>query len=204
MLQAQADKPQTTTIQYVGSENAFSIYVNSAEMGPSDWDVRMKLGEIVGRADDERAPSKKSKNHCYVTCPRESNVRSFADRPHLRRKIRKARPSQNTDRRNAYSVASRTIRAAAWLASSSRWIFLKWRPNSTSSAFLLPSRVGVADATRNSPSSGHDEHTPATGMLPNTFVITSCGLFMPQVSHTTVQKRYPVDFKLYHYPTKFP
>jgi hypothetical protein len=55
MPQAQVDKPQATAVQYVGSENAFSLYVNSAEMGLSGWDVRMKLGEIVGQAEDGRA-----------------------------------------------------------------------------------------------------------------------------------------------------
>jgi hypothetical protein len=50
-------EPQTEkakpAIEYVGAD-ASSIYVNSTEMGISPWDVRIKMGEIVGQAEDGR------------------------------------------------------------------------------------------------------------------------------------------------------
>jgi hypothetical protein len=37
--------------EWVGNETAFSIYINNTEMGLSAWDVRVKLGEILGQKD---------------------------------------------------------------------------------------------------------------------------------------------------------
>jgi len=38
-----------TNIEWVGNETAFSVYVNNTDMGLSAWDVRIRLGEIVGQ-----------------------------------------------------------------------------------------------------------------------------------------------------------
>jgi hypothetical protein len=42
----------TPKVEYIGSETAFSLYVNSVEMGVSPWDVRMKIGELMGQKDN--------------------------------------------------------------------------------------------------------------------------------------------------------
>lgn len=51
MPQAQADKPKMA-VEYVGAETAFSLYVNSVEMGLSSWDIRIKLGEILDQREN--------------------------------------------------------------------------------------------------------------------------------------------------------
>ena len=50
MSQPQEDKPKQV-FEYIGSETAFRIYVNHSEMGLSNWDIRIRFGEITGQRD---------------------------------------------------------------------------------------------------------------------------------------------------------
>jgi hypothetical protein len=36
-------------VEWTGGETAFSIYVNNTEMGLSAWDLRIRVGEILGQ-----------------------------------------------------------------------------------------------------------------------------------------------------------
>jgi hypothetical protein len=50
----QQDDKEKSMLDYLGSEGAPSLYVNSVEMGASAWDVRVKLGEAFGQYADGR------------------------------------------------------------------------------------------------------------------------------------------------------
>jgi hypothetical protein len=56
MPEPQVEKTRLN-VEYVGAEGP-SIYANASEMGISPWDVRIKLGEVVGQGADGRPQAK--------------------------------------------------------------------------------------------------------------------------------------------------
>jgi hypothetical protein len=73
------------------------------------------------------------------------------------------------------SVASHTIRAAAWLASSAKWTVLKWTSNAArNKASFCP----LAIAMMSNSASEHAEHLPRRPSPLSPLEITRCGFFM--------------------------